>query len=65
MMQPSLKAYHGRMRKFFACGLELLVYFQIRLGFWVTGGFDAAHVHCTCPRQTCSLKPLMSIRANA
>ena len=32
-MKSSLKAYHQRKRENFAHGLELLVHFQIGLGF--------------------------------
>ena len=39
-MKSSLKAYHGRMRENFACGLELLVHFKIGLGFRVISGFS-------------------------
>ena len=38
-MKSSLKAYHGRMRENFAHGLELLVYFQIGMGFRIIDGF--------------------------
>ena len=40
MMKSSLKAYHGRKMENFARGLELLVHFQISLGFKVIGGFS-------------------------
>jgi hypothetical protein len=39
-MKSSLKAYHRRMKDNFACGLELLVHFQIGLGFKVIRGFS-------------------------
>ena len=33
VLKSSLKAYHERTRENFACGLDLLVHFQIGLGF--------------------------------
>ena len=80
-MESSLKAYHGRRRENIARGLELLIHFQISLGFelsvasllWLLSvlcpfalccflvWFKYAYAHCICPRQTLTLKPLMSI----